>query len=127
LAQRLLRGGNGFWDWREEDLGAADIADFATRVTTVVDPVAEDERRDNMGTLVRVTTRDGRVFEERQRYSKGLPENPMSDGEFRAKFDSLAVPQLGSRSADEIAGLVENLAHSDDVSALVRASVRAAN
>jgi 2-methylcitrate dehydratase PrpD len=127
LAQRLLRGGNGFWDWHAEDLGAPDLAALAARVTTVVDPIAEDERRDNMGTLVSVTTHDGRVFEERQRYSKGLPENPMSDAEFRDKFNGLAVPQLGGHVADEIAGLVENLADANDVSDLVRASVRAAN
>jgi 2-methylcitrate dehydratase PrpD len=119
LAIRLLRTGNGPWDWRVEDLGAPDVIAFASRVRTVVDPVADREKHDNMGALVQVTTRDGRTFEERQRYSKGLPENPLSDDEFAAKFTSLAVPQLGTTAATRIIDWVERLDAHDDAATLI--------
>jgi 2-methylcitrate dehydratase PrpD len=124
LALRVLRGGNGFWDWHEEDLRAPDVLDFAARVTTVVDPVAESERHDNMGTLVRVTTHDGRTLEARQRYSKGLPQNPMSDAEFTAKFTGLAIPQLGAAAAERIVAAIADLDRAGDAAALMPLLVR---
>ena len=95
-----MRDGNGPGDWHERDLGAPDLVAFSGRVRVVVDPVADGEKHDNMGALVQATTTDGRHLEERLRYSKGLPENPMSDAEFQAKFTSLAAPQLGAEKAD---------------------------
>jgi 2-methylcitrate dehydratase PrpD len=124
LAIRLLRTGNGPWDWRVEDLGAPDVLSFAARVTTAVDPIADAEKHDNMGALVRVTTHDGRILEERQRYSKGLPENPMSDEEFAAKFTGLVVPLLGAPAASRIIDWVAHLEEHVDTTALVPLLVR---
>lgn len=124
LAVRLLRDGNGFWDWKESDLGAPDLVDFAARVKTVVDPVADNERHDNFGTLVTVKTRDGRTIVERLRYSKGLPQNPLNDAEFLAKFTYLVVPQLGDGAANRIIDAVEHLETNTDASRLVALLVR---
>jgi 2-methylcitrate dehydratase PrpD len=119
LAIRLLRDGNGPGDWHESDLGAPDLVAFAARVKTVVDPLADGEKHDNMGALVQVTTSDGRHLEERLRYSKGLPENPMSDAEFRAKFTSLAAPQLGAEKTLHIIEWVDRLETHDDASTVI--------
>lgn len=126
LALRMLRKGNGFWDWHEEDLVAPDIIDFAKRVETVVDDIANKERHDNFGSVVYVTTRDGREFEERLRYSKGLPQNPLTEAEFLAKFTDLVTPQLGAGTANKIIETVERLDSSRDSGALMSLLVRQA-
>jgi 2-methylcitrate dehydratase PrpD len=124
LAIRLLRTGNGAWDWHEADLAAPDVLAFAARVTTVVDPVADAEKRDNMGALVTVTTFDGRTFDERVRYSKGLPENPMSDAEFAAKFRDLAEPLLGADRCSRIIAWVDDLERHADAGTVLPLLVR---
>jgi 2-methylcitrate dehydratase PrpD len=124
LAIRLLRTGNGPWDWHEEDLAAPDVVAFAARVTSVVDPVADAEKHDNMGALVTVTTFDGRRFEERVRYSKGLPENPMSDAEFEAKFRELAEPLLGAERCGRIVAWVDSIENNADAGTVLPLLVR---
>jgi len=53
-------------------------------------------------------------------YPKGSIQNPMSDAELRAKFDSLAVPVLGKDRAAEAAAMVENIEECRDVGQLMR-------
>jgi 2-methylcitrate dehydratase PrpD len=97
---------------------------FAARVTFGVDPVADAEKHDNMGALVGVTTFDGRTFEERVRYSKGLPENPMSDAEFEAKFRELAEPLLGAERCGRIIAWVDDIEHHVDAGTVLPLLVR---
>jgi 2-methylcitrate dehydratase PrpD len=101
-AVRLFRGGNGFYDYREEDLTDPNFLDVAHRVELKVDPVCDQERKtlNNRSAVVTVKTTDGRSLEKRVQYSKGLPENPLSDDELTAKFMDTVTPRLGkSRSA----------------------------
>ena len=53
---------------------------------------------------VRVTLKDGRVFEEIEEYNRGSAENPMSDAELRAKFDDNASGFLSALSAIGLRG-----------------------
>ncbi len=58
---------------------------------------------------VTVVTRDGRRITKRIDYSKGMPENPMSEEEVKSKFTSLAGCALGAAQAQQV------LAELDDV------------
>lgn len=51
---------------------------------------------------------DGAQYTAQVDYPKGSIQNPMTDAELRAKFDSLAIPVLG---AERAAALAEQVAH----------------
>jgi 2-methylcitrate dehydratase PrpD len=125
MALRALRGGNGFWDYRQEDLDNPQLLAFADKVSGVTDAVANSERHDNFGSLVHIEMKDGRKFEKRVRYSRGLPENPMTEDEFRAKFNSLVTPLLGGDGAAAVLDRVDGLTEAGKASDLVRLLVPA--
>jgi hypothetical protein len=51
---------------------------------------------------VTIELNDGRRFTKRVDYSRGMPENQMTEGEIRAKFMSLAGAAVGAKAAEEI-------------------------
>jgi 2-methylcitrate dehydratase PrpD len=63
---------------------------------------------------------DGATYRSQVDYPKGSIQNPMSDDELRAKFDSLATPVLGASRAAQVAEQVANIEACDDVGALLR-------
>lgn len=63
---------------------------------------------------------DGAIYRSQVDYPKGSIQNPMSDDELRAKFDSLATPVLGAERAAQVAEQVANIEACADVGALMR-------
>ena len=119
LALRLHRGANGFWDYREEDLRDPLLLATARKVRVVVADDAEWEKVDK-GACIEVETVDGRRLRARVPFAKGLPENPMSAEEVRAKFRSLVDPVLPSGRPEAIIEVVERLAELPTIDELVR-------
>ena len=128
-AVRLIRGGNGFYDYREEDLTDPRFLDIAQRVEMKIDPVADEERRrlDNRAAVVTVTTTDGRRLEKRIQYSKGLPENPLSDDEMTKKFIDAVTPRLGPSRAKQIVEQLWQVDKLDDAGALIAMTIEKTN
>jgi 2-methylcitrate dehydratase PrpD len=125
-AVRMIRGNNGFYDYRTEDLGDPRFLDVARRVTMTVDQVAEDERLklNNRGAIVAIVTKDGRRLEERVRYSKGHPKNPMSNDELTDKFRDTVTPRLGKERTEKLADMVWNIESLADASDLVGLTIK---
>ena len=67
-----------------------------------------------------MTLSDGREFVSQVDYPKGSIQNPMSDDELRAKFDSLAAPVVGAARAAQIAERVARIEQCGDVRQLMR-------
>ncbi len=74
------------------------------------------------GVSVRITATqsDGRSFTAQVDDPKGSIRNPMTDGELRAKFESLAGPVLGPRKAAALADAALNVEKLADAGALLR-------
>ena len=68
---------------------------------------------------------DGRKFVAQVDYPKGSIQNPMSNPELRAKFDSLAVPVVGAARAGQIAELANEVERCGDVGKLMRLTAAA--
>ena len=118
---RLFRGGNGPHDYHEEDLRDPRCLDLARRVTLVVDPICDEERRTlkNRGAVVTIRTRDGRSLEKRVRFPKGSPENPLTNAELTAKFTAAVSPLLGLERTARLADCVWDIEQMADVGALL--------
>jgi 2-methylcitrate dehydratase PrpD len=92
------------------------IKRLSSRVQFVVD------KRLPRGVSCRMTLEmnDGRKFVSQIDYPKGSIQNPMSDTELQAKFDSLAAPVLGERRAGQLADAVWRVERAPSVRALMR-------
>jgi 2-methylcitrate dehydratase PrpD len=104
VAVRLYRGGNGFHDYREEDVHDRRFLELAERVSFRVDPVCDAERirLRNRSAVVTVVTHDGRKLEKRVQYSKGHPKNPLTDDDLTAKFVASVEPVVGTSRAAQM-------------------------
>jgi 2-methylcitrate dehydratase PrpD len=103
VASLLVRGHLDLRDFEDTALADPAVRDMMARVELVVDPAAHGERQ-----TVEIETRDGRVLRDRVENPRGHWDNPLSDGELRAKFLELAGPALGP-TAPRAADLVGEL------------------
>ena len=113
--------------FREARLADPQVLDFIARITAHVDPEIE-----NLGapfrhaSRVKITTRDGRVFEKLSLHRRGSPENPLSAAEIVHKFRNVVAPCMTKAVAERIIGAVERcdtLADIGELAALVGAAV----
>jgi 2-methylcitrate dehydratase PrpD len=72
-----------------------------------------------------MTLASGERFTAQVDHPKGSIENPMSDGELKAKFENLALPVIGAARVAAIADRVMNVERLGDVGELMRLAVPA--
>jgi 2-methylcitrate dehydratase PrpD len=103
-AVRLLRGGNGPADYREEDLRDPRFLAIVHAVKLVVDPICDEERErlKNRPAIVTVQTTDGRTLSKRVQFPNGSPERPLSNDDLNRKFLAAVTPVLGPQRTDEL-------------------------
>jgi 2-methylcitrate dehydratase PrpD len=114
--------------FREARLSDPQILDFISRITAHVDPEIE-----KMGapfrhaSRVKITARNGKVFEKLSLHRRGSPENPLSPEEVVHKFRNVVAPCMDKEAAEKIIATVnqfETLADISSVMPLLGAAVR---
>ncbi len=108
LAEALARGELGRDAYSDAARRDPEILALARRITYYVDPAFPPPGR--FKGAVRLTLKDGRVFDEVEEFNRGSAENPMTDAELLAKFDDNAGSVL---TADERARLADAVAHTE--------------
>jgi len=116
---RGVNGGNGFWDYPHVDLQDPQLLATARNVRCVVPDKSEWSAVDK-GAGIEVETTDGRRLREIVAYSKGLPENPMSEAEVKEKFRSLVAPILPKGRPQQIIAAVDAIESIRDIDELAR-------
>ncbi len=116
---RGVNGGNGFWDYPRVNLKDPALVASARRVKCVVADRNEWSAVDK-GAGIEVETTDGRKLREIVAYSKGLPENPMSEDEVKEKFRSLVDPILPQGRSQQIIAAVDKVEAIKDIGELAR-------
>ena len=94
------------------------ILDLASRVDVEPDMELEALYDEKWPSVVEITSRDGRVLTARRDLPKGEPEHPISDGELKEKFLSLATDAVSAERAERIWAAIFRLDEMDDVSEL---------
>ena len=89
IAVAFVTGGAGFEAFTESTVRDARILGLASKVRYVVDPDNPYPKR--YTGHVKMTLKDGRVFEERQPHIRGGVHEPLSAGDIDAKFRSNAA------------------------------------
>ncbi|MBY0269057.1 MAG: MmgE/PrpD family protein [Burkholderiales bacterium] len=114
--------------FREARLADPQILDFIARISAHVDPEIE-----KMGapfrhaSRVKITARNGRVFEKLSLHRRGSPENPLSPEEVVHKFRNVVAPCMDKAAAEKIITTVnqfETLTDIGSVMPLLGAAVR---
>ena len=114
--------------FRETRLSDPQILDFISRITAHVDPEIE-----TMGapfrhaSRVKITARNGRVFEKLSLHRRGSPENPLSAEEVVHKFRNVVAPCMDNTAAAAIIAAVnkfETLVDISSVMPLLGAAIR---
>ncbi len=117
LAEALHFGELGRAAYRDESARNEEILGLARRVEYFVD--ADYPGPGRFKGAVAIEMDDGAVFDEVEEYNRGSIENPMSDGELRAKFRDNAGVRLDDGAADRLADAVLDVDRMQDVRGLV--------
>ncbi len=104
-----MRSGPLRWDDYNTLLADKGVLDLCRRVEVKVDSRAEAEFPANMSGVATIHTKDGNSYEKFVTLPLGEPGNFMSEIEFRAKFNDLAVPYLQEAGADRLADAILSL------------------
>lgn len=118
IAVAILEGHALVSQFTEEKIRDAKILELAKRVEVKVHPEIDNIYPEKFATILEIVTKGGESRSLRLDYPKGSPENPMSFEEVEQKFISISSDIIGSRRAEEIAGIVGAIEHLNDISAL---------
>lgn len=97
VAVALAYGKAGLQEFGDEVLGNEEIKALAKKVQVVSDENFSRIFPEKQSALVTITTTDSNTYTDRVDFPKGEPENPMTETEFRDRYDALmsfgGVPQ----------------------------------
>ncbi len=106
--------------FREARLSDPQILDFISRISAYVDPEIE-----KMGapfrhaSRVKITARNGKVFEKLSLHRRGSPENPLSPEEVVHKFRNVVAPCMDNTAAEKIIATVNQFETLTDISSVM--------
>ena len=124
LAEALARGRLGRSAYSDDARGDPAILALARRVGYHVDPSFPPPGQ--FKGAVRVTLKDGRVFEEVEEYNRGSVQNPMTEDELRAKFHDNAAGVLPDEQRARLVDTIARVEAIPDVRALADLTVAGA-
>lgn len=87
-AVALIYGKAGLQEFSEENLSNQLVQDTTKKVQVVADETLSSIFPDKQSAIVTITTTRG-ILSERVDYPKGEPENPLTDEEFRERYNDL--------------------------------------
>lgn len=97
VAVALAYGKAGLQEFGDEVLGNEEIKALAKKVQVVSDEDLSRIFPEKQSAVVTITTTDNKIYTDRVDFPKGEPENPMTETEFRDRYDALmsfgGVPQ----------------------------------
>jgi 2-methylcitrate dehydratase PrpD len=118
VALRLIKGGNGFKDYTEENARDPEVLSMTKKVTPVFDEELEKLPLNVVAARVTIKLKNGTSYQERVDYARGTPGNPMTEAELQDKFRELASPVIPDEQVERIIQNVAELEKLDNVSKL---------
>jgi len=100
------------------------IREFMKKVSLESDPNFLEKYPGTLAAHVEIRTKDGTLFQEKEIYPKGHPQNPMTDDEIKEKFRRLALLTFDRGQTERIIERVYDLETLEIVRDLVELLVR---
>ncbi len=105
-------------DWyTEETMKNQEILKFARKIFLTSDPEADRIFPPRNTAIVEIIY-NGRRYASQVNYSKGEPENPMSQKELEDKFKDVATPVIGMRRMEKLKMIIDSLEGIENLSEL---------
>ena len=127
LALRLVKGGNGFYDYTLENVKNPDIIELMKKTEYASDDDGTVLAKGDSPMQVEVTMKDGTVITENVPYAKGTKQVPMSKEELIAKFKGLVSRSMPESKADQIVAAVMNIEKLETIAPLTNLLVAEMN
>lgn len=103
VALAIVKGRCGYADYSEENLNDYRIKHLTHKVSVIEDEKLTAQSPAVRGAVVTIYLKDGKRYETSCLYSKGEPENPLTQDEIESKFRGLAMyGGLSSAECDEV-------------------------
>ena len=120
MALRLIKGGNTFREYSEENLRDREVLELARKTTMVLDEQIESLPNSNNPARVLIRLKNGGLFEKTVPAAKGSIQNPMTQEEVRQKFRDFASAALPVSKIEAIIETVSGLDSVDNITQLTR-------
>lgn len=105
-AVALIYGKAGLQEFSEEVLSCSTVKELTRKVKVEADDELSNIFPDKQSAIVTITTTQG-IFSERVDFPKGEPENPLTEEEFRMRYDNLmAFGEISKAVYDDIYNMV---------------------
>lgn len=88
-AAAMIFGKAGLQEFSRNAVNDPEVLALTRRVRVQADPVLSEAFPAVQAAVVSITKKDGAVLTQRVDYPKGEPENPLSEAEFRERYDGL--------------------------------------
>jgi 2-methylcitrate dehydratase PrpD len=118
IALRLIKGGNGFQDYSEENLLNQEILGLTQKIEYYVDDEMEKMNPAGAPARVEIHLKDGSIHERTVQYAKGTVQHPMTKDELENKFRELSAILLTKQQSDDIVDIVSKLEKLDNLQEL---------
>jgi 2-methylcitrate dehydratase PrpD len=115
IALRLIKGGNGFQDYSEENLLNQEMLGLTQKIEYYVDDKMEKSNPAGAPARVEIHLKDGNIHEKTVQYAKGTIQNPMPRIEIEDKFRELSSMALTDDRAEKIIRIVSRLEELDNL------------
>lgn len=120
LATCVVKGGNGFREYSQDNLRDPAVLEMAKRIRLEVDDEVDAAFPAKRPIRMTVKLKSGIKYEQWLAGPKGTPENPMTYDEVKDKFRGLATVVLPREKAEKIIDTVDELDSLDNISSLSR-------
>jgi 2-methylcitrate dehydratase PrpD len=120
LAMCVVKDGNGFYDYTEENLKDPDIKKLAERVRLELDKEVDAAYPATRAARVTIKLKNGTSHQEKLDGPKGSPENPVARNEVVSKFRNLTGMILSGDRVEKIIKSVEELDDLGNISTLCK-------
>ncbi|ASQ45627.1 MmgE/PrpD family protein [Legionella clemsonensis] len=111
LALSLLKNPPQMHDYTEENINDPKVHLLSNKIRLHEDALATREQSENMGSIVKVTTRDKRCFEKRIKYAKGTQQNRLSIAEIESKFKNCVSPVMNEKKSTLLLEKIKNFSN----------------
>jgi 2-methylcitrate dehydratase PrpD len=115
LALQLVKGGNDFSDYTEENMKDPMIANLSKKIRVEKDEYIDSLFPGKIGGKVTMKMKDGRSYSETVEDCRGTPLNPMSKVELENKVRNVARMTVGEAQINRIIEMVNHLEDVKDV------------
>lgn len=123
VALRLVKGGNSFREYSEENLRDPQVLALAKKTRVVLDEEVGRLPKSDNPAKVMIRLKNGKVYEETVAAGRGSILNPMEKEEVNQKFREYASAVLSCNRTDAIIETVEGLDRVDHVGELIQLMV----